>query len=483
MNRIHTFQLVLCFFLFAGTALGSSVGTDFVPAVNGAVYTQVLQPDGKIIIGGQFTTVSGSTASNIARINPDGTVDRTFDAVADDLVYTITLQADGKLIVGGKFTSINQQPRGYIVRLNTDGTTDPSFETYAGTWVYTCVVQGNNQVVIGGEFTALNGFPHKHIARLNADGTVDSSFYAESTITDGFVRSLTLQSGGKFIVGGLLTTYYGKTVYLLRLNTDGGLDVGFSGDVSDLVYATAIAPDQKILVAGQFSEVSGQKRGNFARLNADGTLDMDFAPSFDAFTNAIAVAPNGQIVVGGTFAHVNGFPRSYLARLNGDGSLDGFFSTKPNGSIGALSFQSDGKLLVGGFFDSVNGATTGALVRLNPDLDPNDIPIVTLTVLRSTSTVGNGQAAQIQLNLSTSSTSELRIPYTAQGTAVPDRDYAKLNGTAKVKAGHTTKTINIASRGDLGGTGKKTVKVTLGTGVGYFLGEPVKAKIKLLPAP
>ena len=49
------------------------------------------------------------------------------DQGADGGVSTIAVQSDGKIVVGGLFTLLGGQPRNYIGRLNPDGTLDTSF--------------------------------------------------------------------------------------------------------------------------------------------------------------------------------------------------------------------------------------------------------------------------------------------------------------------------------------------------------------------
>src|ERR1700680_2299652 len=84
-----------------------------------------VQPDGKILIGGQFSNVLGVPRNNIARLNTDGTLDTAFDPNADNYVYAIAVQADGKILAGGFFTSIGGQTRNYIARLDaTTGLAD-----------------------------------------------------------------------------------------------------------------------------------------------------------------------------------------------------------------------------------------------------------------------------------------------------------------------------------------------------------------------
>src|SRR5205814_3462697 len=123
----------------AATARGQSALDGFDPNADGAIRVVVVQPDGKILIGGEFTTLSPNggaavTRNHIARLNPDGTLDTAFDPNANDVVYSIAVQADGKILAGGAFfgeNSIGGQTRNRIARLDaTTGSAD-SFEPNA----------------------------------------------------------------------------------------------------------------------------------------------------------------------------------------------------------------------------------------------------------------------------------------------------------------------------------------------------------------
>src|ERR1043166_9040490 len=97
-------------------ARGQSALDGFDPNANGPVFAIVVQPDGKILIGGDFTTLSPNGGAevfrnHIARLNPDGTLDTGFDPSASAVVHALAVQADGKILAGGLFTSIGGQPR------------------------------------------------------------------------------------------------------------------------------------------------------------------------------------------------------------------------------------------------------------------------------------------------------------------------------------------------------------------------------------
>src|SRR5438093_1224674 len=122
-------------FLASGAVRGQSALDGFDPNANGVVRVVVVQPDGKILIGGDFTTLSPNggaavTRNRIARLNPDGTLD-AFNPNANGTVYAIAVQADGKILAGGLFTSIGGQTRNRIARLNSDGTLETAFDPNA----------------------------------------------------------------------------------------------------------------------------------------------------------------------------------------------------------------------------------------------------------------------------------------------------------------------------------------------------------------
>ena len=102
-------------------ALGQSVIDGFDPRANAPVHVVVVQPDGKVLLGGEFTTLAPNgglpvTRNHIARLNSNGTLD-AFNPNSNANVYAIAVQTDGKIIVGGHFSgasSVGGQTRNYI---------------------------------------------------------------------------------------------------------------------------------------------------------------------------------------------------------------------------------------------------------------------------------------------------------------------------------------------------------------------------------
>jgi uncharacterized delta-60 repeat protein len=135
-------------------------------------------------------------------------------AGVDEEVEAIVVQPDGKILIGGYFRSVNNTPRSGIARLNTDGSVDSSFQNgMAGAAlpiVLALALQPDGKVIVGGDFTAFNGVPRYRIARLNADGSLDNTFQnggqpllSEATIqSNHFGFQISGQSNQEIVVEG-----------------------------------------------------------------------------------------------------------------------------------------------------------------------------------------------------------------------------------------------------------------------------------------
>jgi uncharacterized delta-60 repeat protein len=249
----------------------------FNPGANGEVLALTVQADGKILVGGEFTNLGGATRYYIGRLNPDGTLDATFNPGNSGFnwhVDALAVQADSRIVVGGVFHSMGGQTRNYIARLNPDGTLDASFNPGANLTVDTLAVQTDDKILVGGSFTTLGGGARNYIGRLNPDGTLDATFNPGAS---SYPYTLAVQADGKIVVGGQFTTLSGQTRNrIARLNPDGTLDEDFDPGASNPVYTLAVQADGKIVVGGAFITLGGETRYYIARLNPDGTLDASF---------------------------------------------------------------------------------------------------------------------------------------------------------------------------------------------------------------
>ncbi|MFN3756141.1 MAG: T9SS type A sorting domain-containing protein [Flavobacterium sp.] len=209
--------------------LDNSFGNDFNFNTNNIVTSSSLLSNGKIIVGGFFRFLNQNFDKGIARLNANGTYDSSFSnfTATNNLVWSTHELSDGKILIGGAFTTFNNTTSNRIARLNSDGTFDDSFNIGSGfDWVvYNMALQPDGKIIVCGDFTSFNGTSVNRLVRLNANGTLDTTF----TIGSGFnqtVYDAAVQNDGKILVGGDFTTF--NTVNrnrIIRLNGDSNLDL------------------------------------------------------------------------------------------------------------------------------------------------------------------------------------------------------------------------------------------------------------------
>ena len=119
-----------------------------------------VQPDSAILVGGEFSTVGGISRPFFARLAPGGNLDTGFSpgAVVGVAARTIAAYPDGKVLVGGQFTYIGSAPRTRLARMNSDGSVDTTFDPGAGAdnEVFALAVQPDGRILVGGQFTNVN---------------------------------------------------------------------------------------------------------------------------------------------------------------------------------------------------------------------------------------------------------------------------------------------------------------------------------------
>lgn len=340
------------------------------------VSSLALQADGKLIVGGAYSFFNGAASNKLVRLNSNGTTDNLFvsGSGSNGVIRSISTQADGKIILGGVFTSYNGTLINRVARLNTDGSLDGSFATGTGpnnSVIWSSAVQADGKIIIGGDFTSYNGTASNRIIRLNANGTVDAAFTAGSGAS-GFVLTLSLQTDGKIITGGDIATYDGITCnHITRLHTNGSIDPTFNAGTSanNSMHAIALQTDGKIIAGGAYTRYSGTLANRISRLNSNGSLDASFATGtgMNDTVLSVSIQPDGKVITAGAFTNYNGTPASRIIRLQANGTADASFTTGSgfNGSVYATALQSDGKLIVGGNFTTYNGTAVNRIARLN----------------------------------------------------------------------------------------------------------------------
>jgi len=356
---------------------------------NGRIDALAIQQDGKILIGGGFNSYNGSFTRNLARLHADGRLDGSFMDFPTSIitvnseVRSIAIQPDGKILIGGNFTSIQGQPRQRIARLLPNGVLDESFNVPDGcnNSVRSIMLQSDGKIIIGGDFNIVGNTPKNKIARLNPNGQIDATFNMGTGFQGGvsFVETMEPAADGKFYVGGIFAGYNGTNYRnIIRLNADGSVDLAFNTTFSTggQVSAIAVQPDGKVWAGGVFTSFSGFSTGKLVRINPDGSRDISASiPYIDnGNVNAVALQEDGRIIVSGYFRTVGtGNLPSHL-RLLPNGQIDISYpvSLGSRADIKTMSELQDGRLLIAGNISRVGNQFVRNVALLNSDGTPSD---------------------------------------------------------------------------------------------------------------
>ena len=408
--------LLFMFMPKAATAspIVSSDGT-FDVSANGAlgsgfdqpVSSLALQSDGKILVGGGFTSYKSAVVKSLARLNSDGSLDSTFwsnmGAGFDEAVSAIAVQPDGKIVVTGGFDTFNGANARRIVRLNSNGTLDTAFMAAIGTSFdggYACscapypkviALQSDGKILVGGDFDRFNGSSTNALVRLQPSGALDTAFVSNSTLIFDYAASdIAVQVDGKILVAGAVGQQQVPTAStLVRLLPDGGFDSAFDSAIvggqgiqgfATSVLSVKTQTDGKILVGGNFNQPAGISSNLLARYSMSGAIDAGFSTSLGAgfsgimgsyyysLVTDIFVFPTGESLIVGSFSNAGSIRSPHIARVSQNGSIDSGFVSKmggaPNGMIRAAIQLADGRYVIAGEFTELGGHSVGRIAIL-----------------------------------------------------------------------------------------------------------------------
>jgi uncharacterized delta-60 repeat protein len=304
----------------------------FASYSGGSVLDFEKQPDGRILIAGDFQTFDTTLQPFLVRINSDGTIDPSFNLEGgfDHYIFDIALQPDGKILVAGYFTTFNGTPAKHLIRLHADGSRDNTFSIGGGFDFApnAITLQADGKILVTGPFVFIDGLPQKYIVRLNADGTPDNSLDSNALNISGGVPSIVkVQDDGKIILAGNFTTVNGTgRSGICRLNDDGTLDNTFiatgPNDAGSYISDVEVLSSGKILVSGNFTTFNGVSKQRIVRLDTDGSVDNTFVASADALVEQLEIMPDNSISVSGFFRNINSQITGSYARLTEAATLN-----------------------------------------------------------------------------------------------------------------------------------------------------------------
>lgn len=196
------------------TTFNTRVGTGLS---GGPAYAAHVQDDGHIVVGGSFTSASGITRKSVARFKAGGTLDTGFVPIVAGGLATVravsSFAGDGPIVIGGSFTSVTGSPRDNLAYLNSDGSLTTLAQTSgANGTVYALARQAGGAVVAGGTFTQYGLTPVGRVAKILPNGYLMA--WGAGSGSYGTVLSVSNSPDARLLIGGTFAEFDG-------LQTDG----------------------------------------------------------------------------------------------------------------------------------------------------------------------------------------------------------------------------------------------------------------------
>lgn len=338
------------------------------------VTNAAVQDDGKVVIVGDVMAVGADIVHGIARLNPDGTLDKTFDlgldfAASISATYSsVALQPDGKVLVGGNFPGQFGNTSGSLFRFNTDGTLDDTFLArvsgiFSAQGVSNIYVDDENTILIAGSINYANGEVRNGIAKFNADGSLITTFNSNNLFNSrDRIQALRVLEDGGFFLGGYIQD--DNEYFVRKFKSDGSIDESFNGYTGNTFTIHDIADINGTIVAGGRSQVGGSVNNTvtLTQFSQSGEVIDETSIGISettqnnmaSFFHFIDLGDNEMLMLG-DFLKVNGVELPSIAKINLNGQIDQSFRFDINNSVFEVTEYDEDHILIFGSFTTING--------------------------------------------------------------------------------------------------------------------------------
>ena len=225
---------------------------------NNAVNAVAIDANDRVLLGGSFTSYNGTAKPGIVRLNENGSLDTGFNnagAGANSAVLAIAIRGDGKIAIGGAFTTYNGSTAERLALLDADGQMDGAFNVGGAAFdntVFALEVDSSDNILVGGRFDRFKAVVQPSIVCLTGAGALDGTF-APSLAASTEIRAIELQSSGAVLIGGDFDAIgiQGRTNIARLLGNNGAVDSTFNGSAT---FANSLVRDLEVDATGRIPD-------------------------------------------------------------------------------------------------------------------------------------------------------------------------------------------------------------------------------------
>ncbi|MBK8284428.1 MAG: delta-60 repeat domain-containing protein [Ahniella sp.] len=329
---------LVCLFVLCGLATAQQPAP--LPSPNlqlgeaGSIFAMIQQPDGKLVVGGDFTRIAGVGRANLARFNVDGSLDTTFTLAVDGIVFCLEIDAQGWIYAGGSFQNVGGQSRSRLARFSAAGAVDANWQADTDGTVYDIALNNaQSQLYVVGEYSEISDNLRERVARVStANGAaLDAQWRLGGEADVGVTDVLPDEGNGFVYIAGYMESVDGnihRGVARLSVSGFGAVD-NWNPQLDGNVFALE-QDATHVFVGGPFTQVNTAgglaTQLRLARIAKTGALgDSNWNPGMTAADSVIHLRRSTDgLYVAGRFFQVGGQAQSHLARVDaaGTGALD-----------------------------------------------------------------------------------------------------------------------------------------------------------------
>ena len=354
-------------------ALGSWSATP--GAGRGGTWVRSLAVSGsRIYVGGNFTTVNGSTRGGLAALSTAGVLDNSWTPSVTggypDVQAVVVSPDDSTVYVAGDFTTINSSTRPYLGAVSaSDGATTSWYPNPSGK-IWGLALSGST-VYAAGEFSTVCGAgssceqstqTRNRFAAFGSDGSLTA--WDPNVNNSGYLNTVAISGSSVYIGGNFNTVGETSRNRLAAVSPDGSL-TSWDPSANGAVSAIAVS-GSTIYAGGAFTTIGGVTRNRLAAVGTDGTLGT-WDPDAGGTVNAITITDD-TMYVGGAFTTIGGQTRNRIAALDSTGAATAW-NPNANNTVSAIAV-SGSNVYAGGSFTTIGGQTRNRIAAINSGGSP-----------------------------------------------------------------------------------------------------------------